>query len=213
MAFGGLQTLTDIQRDALREVANIGAGHAATALSLMTGTKIMVSVPALTVTHVTALTPALLTANNAVTVISMDMRGRMDGQVILVLPRSAARKLAMLVLRRDLSTEMALDVLETSALLEVGNVLAGAYMTALSEFLQMRLLLLSPPSLIVGAARQMLWETAQRAAHTPGYAFCVETHFILEMDERLLVYFLLLPDAESVDAMLAAIHMETRRSP
>ena len=28
-----LGTLTDLERDALREVANIGAGHAATALS------------------------------------------------------------------------------------------------------------------------------------------------------------------------------------
>ncbi|MGQ0703023.1 MAG: chemotaxis protein CheC, partial [Gemmatimonadales bacterium] len=37
--------LTALERDALREVANIGAGHAATALSQMTGGRIMISVP------------------------------------------------------------------------------------------------------------------------------------------------------------------------
>jgi chemotaxis protein CheC len=41
--------LSDLERDALREVANIGAGHAATALSQMTSRKIMISVPEVSV--------------------------------------------------------------------------------------------------------------------------------------------------------------------
>src|ERR1041384_7553493 len=44
-----LPALSDLERDALREVANIGAGHAATALSQMTGRKIMISVPEVSV--------------------------------------------------------------------------------------------------------------------------------------------------------------------
>ena len=49
MSITDMQALSELQRDALREVANIGAAHAATALSLMTGTKIMISVPTITV--------------------------------------------------------------------------------------------------------------------------------------------------------------------
>lgn len=45
-----VRDLKELQFDALKEVANIGAGHAATALSQMTNKKIMISVPEVTVT-------------------------------------------------------------------------------------------------------------------------------------------------------------------
>ena len=51
-----LRSLSELERDALREVANIGAGHAATALSQMTGRKIMIDVPEVSVQQLEAVT-------------------------------------------------------------------------------------------------------------------------------------------------------------
>jgi chemotaxis protein CheC len=207
MAGTYVQTLTEVQRDALREVANIGAGHAATALSLMTGTKIMVSVPTITVARLVELAPSIIATDKSIAVVLMEMSGTIHGQTILALPLVTARRLAALVLRRPATPDEMLDELERSALTEAANILAGAYLTALSEFLQMQLLP-SPPSLVLGAAQQVLLETAQRAEQQGGYAFCVETQFMIaEMHISLPGYFLLLPDADSVGAILTAIRV------
>jgi len=80
-------------------------------------------------------------------------------------------------------------------------------MTALSEFMKMRLMP-SPPSLSVGPAREVLADTAWATGHTGGYVFCVETEFMIgQNDGSLPGYFLLLPDAGSLGAMLTAVRV------
>jgi chemotaxis protein CheC len=207
MTYTDMNALTEIQRDALREVANIGAGHAATALSLMTGAKIMVSVPTITIAPLAELAPMIGPRNDPVAVIPMVMSGSMAGHTILAFPLVTARRLAALMMPRETPGVHGLTELEASALTEAGNILAGAYMTALSEFLRMTLLP-SPPSLSVGPAREVLSATAEQSGHSGGYVFCVETQFLIDHIGNLLPsYFLLLPDAESLGAMLAAVRV------
>ena len=207
MGSTNMETLSEIQRDALREVANIGAAHAATALSLMTGTKIMISVPTITVTPLADLAPLISASNEIIALVPMEMSGGLHGHTILAFPLPTAHRLASLMLMREVPRSGALSELESSALTEAGNILAGAYMTALSEFMEMRLLP-SPPSLMVGHAREALAETAFATGHTGGYVFCVETEFMIDQaDGRLPGYFLLLPDAGSLSTMLAAVRV------
>jgi chemotaxis protein CheC len=207
MTYTDMHTLNELQRDALREVANIGAGHAATALSLMTGTKIMVSVPTITVAPLEELAPVIAAAGGSIAVVPMEMSGSLKGHTILAFPLDTAHRLAALMMRRETLDSDALSELEASALTEAGNILAGAYMTALSDFLRMTLLP-SPPSLTVGPARQVLSDTAEKAGHKGGYVFCVETQFLIDhVGDSLPGYFLLLPDADSLGMMLAAVRV------
>lgn len=207
MGITNVQTLSELQRDALREVANIGAAHAATALSLMTGTKIMISVPTITVTPLAQLAPLISRTDEQIAVVPMEMSGGLHGHTILAFPLGTAHRLASLMLLREIPLEGALTELESSALTEAGNILAGAYMTALSEFMQMTLLP-SPPSLSVGPASRVLADTAWAVGHTGGYVFCVETQFMIDQsDGSLPGYFLLLPDADSLVTMLAAVRV------
>jgi chemotaxis protein CheC len=200
-----LQTLTAPQRDALREVANIGAGHAATALSLMTGSKIMISVPEIFVVPFSELIPSIAGDHTPLAVVPMEMHGSLNGHTILIFPLYTAHRLAALMLRREPVTEDHLSAIESSAVAEAGNILAGAYMTALSEFLRMNLLP-SPPKLTVGPARETLANLTASVSHDGAYVFCVETQFMLDhVGDRLPGYFLLLPDATSLGAMLAAV--------
>ena len=207
MSLTNMQTLSDLQRDALREVANIGAAHAATALSLMTSTRIMISVPRITVAALAELAPMISRSNELIALVPMEMTGSMNGHTILAFPLPTARRLASLMLMRAVPESDELSALESSALTEAGNILAGAYMTALSEFMNMTLLP-SPPSLTVGPAREALAETAWATGHTGGYVFCVETEFLIDQNDGSLPgYFLLLPDAPSLSAMLAAVRV------
>lgn len=208
MAVTDMQALSELQRDALREVANIGAGHAATALSLMTGTKILISVPTITFAPLEELATLMaFDGDESLAVVPMAMSGSLQGHTILAFPLLTAHRLASLMLRRDPEYGGVLSALESSALTEAGNILAGAYMTALSEFLRM-ILLPSPPSLSVGPARAVLAKTAAETGHTAGVVFCVETEFMIDdVSGSLPGYFFLLPNPDSLAAMLAAIRV------
>jgi chemotaxis protein CheC len=192
--------------DALKEVANIGAGHAATALSLMTGARIMIDVPTINVAPLSELIPGIAEEGAQIVSVLMDMHGSLKGHTLLALPLATGRRLADLMLRRERREGGTLDLLEESALKEAGNILGGAYMTALSEFLGMTLLP-SPPRLTVGTTDTVM-EQHRREASSAAAACCVETEFTFEeIGERFRGFFLLLPDAESFDAIFAAVRV------
>jgi chemotaxis protein CheC len=198
--------LSPERMDALKEVANIGAGHAATALSMMTGARIMIDVPTVNVAPLDELIPGIADADSQIASVVMDMTGSLTGHTLLALPLITGRRLADLMLRRERRAGGVLDILEQSALKEAGNILGGAYMTALSEFLGMTLLP-SPPRLMVGTT-QVVMEEHRKQASTAAAACCVETEFSFEeIGERFRGFFLLLPDAASFDAIFRAVHV------
>ena len=193
--------------DALKEVANIGAGHAATALSLMTGARIMIDVPTVNVAPLDELIPGIADNDSQIVSVVMDMHGSLTGHTLLALPLVTGRRLADLMLRRERRPGGSLDLLEESALKEAGNILGGAYMTALSEFLSMTLLP-SPPRLSVGTTETVMRAHKEQASSAAA-ACCVETEFTFEeIGERFRGFFLLLPDADSFDAIFAAVRVK-----
>jgi chemotaxis protein CheC len=200
-----VRNLKALQLDALREVANIGAGHAATALSQMTGHTIMISVPKLTVAPLEDVPNQVADREEPVAAVLMKMLGDLTGFTLLVFPKPTALKLAGLMLKRTDVSEF--GELEQSALKEAGNILSAAYLNALSEFLGM-MLLPSPPSLAIDLSGAVLSSTYMEIAQGAEYVFCVESEFHLtELGERLRGFFLLLPDAGSLTAILRAIRV------
>ena len=193
--------------DALKEVASIGAGHAATALSLMTGARIMIEVPMVTVGQLSELAPAIAEPDAPIVSVMMDMNGSLKGQTLLALPVITGRRLADLMLRRERRAgSSTFDRLEESALKEAGNILGGAYMTALSDFLGMHLMP-SPPRFRVGVAHDIL-DGCGSIIGTEVAACCVETEFSFEeIGERFRGFFLLLPDTESFSAIFRAVRV------
>lgn len=193
--------------DALKEVANIGAGHAATALSMMTGARIMIDVPTINVAPLDELIPGIADEGSEVVSVLMDMSGSLQGHTLLALPLVTARRLSDLMLRRERRPGGKLDPLEESALKEAGNILGGAYMTALSEFLGMTLLP-SPPRLTVGTTSSVM-DDHKKQASSAAAACCVETEFTFEeIGERFRGFFLLLPDEKSFDAIFDAVNVK-----
>src|SRR5450759_1376312 len=134
--------------DALREVANIGAGHAATALSTLTATRIMIIVPMVNIVPPGDFVPEIARGVEIVAV-RMAMSGDIGGQTGFLLAIPAGLRLAERILWRPRGSAQSRGKREQSALNEAGSILAGAYLTALSEFLDMRLML-SPPELSTG---------------------------------------------------------------
>ena len=189
-----IRDLKTLQLDALREVENIGAGHAATALSQMTNRRIMITVPEITVSRLEDVAGLLGKPDEVVAAILLHMLGDLTGRTLLVFPENAARRLCDLLLSRP-------------SLKEAGNILCGAYMNALSSFMGM-MLLPSVPSLVIDLSAAVLTSTYLNFGHDRDYVFCVETQFQFWAESEMLAgHFLLMPDMASLRAILQAVRL------
>jgi chemotaxis protein CheC len=149
-----------------------------------------------------------LGADVQVVAVQMAMTGSIAGSTAFLLPIPSGLRLAERMLRRARGSSPSLGKLEQSALNEAGNILAGAYLTALSDFLHMRLLL-SPPTLTTGDTATAMGAFGDRAPQVESPILCVETEFYLEEPaESLHGFFLLVPDAAAFDAIFRAVRVE-----
>jgi len=169
-----IKALKDVQLDALREVANIGAGHAATALSQMTGSTIMISVPTINIASLEDVPTQISEPEEPIAAVLMHMLGDLTGRTLLVFPRPTAMRLAELMLRRPAGSSQDMGPLEQSAIKEAGNILSGAYMNALSEFMGL-MLLPSPPSLAVDMSSAILSTAFLQFGTDRDHVFYVES--------------------------------------
>jgi len=204
-----IRDLKALQLDALREVENIGAGHAATALSQLTNRRIMITVPKISVSRLEDVAFLLGKPDEVVAAVLLHMLGDLTGRTLLVFPETAARRLCDLLLARPIGKTTEFGLLEQSSLKEAGNILCGAYMNALSSFMGM-MLLPSVPSLVIDLSAAVLTSTYLNFGHDRDYVFCVETQFLFQAGNELLAgYFLLMPDTASLRAILQAVRRLT----
>jgi chemotaxis protein CheC len=202
-----VRELKELQLDALREVANIGAGHAATALSQMTNRTIMIAVPEVNVRALEDVTDLVGRADEVMAAVLMHMMGDLTGRTLVLFQADSARALCDILLRREPGTTREFGVMEQSGLKEAGNILASAYLNALSDFMGM-MLVPSVPSLVIDQAGAILTTTYLNFGHDRDYVFCVETAFqVAGASEQLHGHFLLLPDLPSLRAIFDAIRI------
>ncbi|MFP4465882.1 MAG: chemotaxis protein CheC [Candidatus Goldiibacteriota bacterium] len=199
-----LTTLSDAQVDALKEVGNVGAGHAATALSQLIKKKIMISVPEVKVIKLEEAETLLGDANSLVAGIIMNVLGDVTAKILLLLTRESALSLADMLLQQKVGTTKILSEVANSAIKETGNILAGAYMNALNEFLGM-LLLPSVPSLVYDVAGAILSSVSDGFEGMSTNILSIETQFAEADDKVINGYLLLVPDIPSVKVLLDSI--------
>jgi len=201
------QKLTAAERDALQEIANIGAGHAATALSQMTGRRIMIDVPAVSVRRLEDAADLFGSPETIIAAVLMHMMGDMTGRTLMVLPEHSARTLCGILVPKLPTGNDGFNEMQRSTLMETGNILGSAYLNALSDFMGM-MLVPSVPALVVDQAGAVLTTAYLNFGSARDYVICVETAFHLGgSDDPLFGQFLLMPDVSSLSAIFDAIHL------
>ena len=199
--------LGELQLDALREVANMGAGHAATALSQMTQARIMINVPRLQIVALEDVSDLMPDPDQVVAAVLMHMLGDLTGQTLLLFPRESAMRLSEILLRRPVGSSHVLGEIEQSSIKEAGNILSAAYMNALADFMGM-MLLPSVPSLVIDLCAAVLTTACSTFGDERDHAFSIETRFMMnDEQEAVEAYFLLLPDVKSLQAILETIRL------
>ena len=204
MAESPLLTLSAAQVDALSEVGNIGAGHAATALSQLIKKKIMISVPEVRVIELKDVPNLIGDSSSIVAGIIMNVLGDITAKILLLLTRESALSLADMLLQKKVGSSKVLSEVGNSAIKETGNILAGAYMNALNEFLGV-MLLPSVPNLVFDMASAILTSISDGFEGMSNKILSIETQFSEANDRAIKGYLLLIPDIPSVRVLLQAI--------
>lgn len=166
--------------DALQEVGNIAAAHGATALSKLIRESILIDVTDCRILHVEDLPNSLERIKDEVVAAFINVNeteNDSDGTILMVFPHDMAIYFsdALLKKTRDPSDEIGED--DKSALSEIGNICACAYLNAISKFLEVTLMP-SPPGLAVDKLTPILEFPACVIGEKSEYAVVIETQII-----------------------------------
>lgn len=196
-----LRSLDAAQLDAMREVANIGAGHAATALSQMTDRVIMISVPDVSVIKLEEVDRLFGEPGEIVAAVMMKVLGDVTGRTVQIFPGpTAVRLTSMLLGTAEPKFPEEFDVTHQATLKEIGNIIVGAYLNALSDFMGM-LLIMSVPAFALDMAAAVMTTSYLNFGDDKDYVFGINTQLSLG-EERLRAHFLLIPDDASLQVIL-----------
>lgn len=195
------------QLDGLREVANIGAGHAATALSQMVNDRVMLEVPELRIVPLEDVPELIGPPDEVVSAVMMKLLGDVTGRTVQIFPATTASALVTALTGRAAVTfPDDFGEIEISAVKEVSNILVGAYINALSEFLGM-MFIMSVPAMAIDTSAAVLTTSYFNSSDVNDHVFCISAKLILRNDVELRTHFLLLPDEAALKAMLQAMRL------
>jgi chemotaxis protein CheC len=188
---------TELQLDALRELANIGSGTASTALSSMLGRSVDISVPKAQALPFAEAVDAAGPAEQNITGIVLGIVGEMTGTVLLLVPPADADALCrMLGVEPD-------DEYALSALGEIGNIVGTSYINALASMTGMDIEP-TPPATATDMLGALVATVLAGQAHAGDVALMLDSNLLVE-GEDCSVSFLLVPDQGGVETLLSRL--------
>ena len=208
MADISMEQLTHEYFDVLKELGNIGAGNATTALAELINCKVDMSVPQVRLLEFNELGEVLGGEEQVLVGIYLGVEGDVNGSMMFTLPEKAGLHLVNKLMsgmlgipERDVN-EMSFGEMEVSAMKEVGNIITGAYLNALSSLTSL-MIYPTPPELGIDYAGALLSVPAAEFGIMGDKILLIQTKFFDDID--LDGYFILIPDMDSYEKILHAI--------
>ncbi|WP_339227730.1 chemotaxis protein CheC [Oceanobacillus sp. FSL K6-2867] len=200
--------LTTIQKDVLREIGNIGAGNAATSLSALLNKKIEMNVPSVSIAGFDEIMELTGGSENTIVCLLFRIQGEAPGTVYLIFTIEEAEYFVseltndpdFSLFHSEQENEMAL-----SALQEIGNIVTGSYLTALSDFTSINMKP-SVPYLGIDMAGAVLTVGLLELSQISDYAIVINTEISHDgTNKDIQGNFFLLPDPESFAKIFSAL--------
>lgn len=189
--------------DVLREIGNIGAGNAATALSSMINKKVDMSVPKVNVLSLSEVPGILGGEENKVVGIFFKLVGEVEGTIMFVVTTESAKILVDFIAPgMDLDIESEFGV---SALREIGNILSGSYISSLCGLTNLDIQI-STPSLSLDMAGAILSVPAIEFGMIGDTVLIIQNDFFDDVTSKNIEgYFFLIPDEDSFNVLLKSL--------
>ena len=208
MAHMSLNEITEKYLDVLTEIGNIGAGNATSAVANMLGLKVDMSVPHVELLEVERIGSLLGKEEDIIVGIMLGVENDIDGSMMFLMDLPSAHRLVGRMMMMDVTDEEKLnstefDEMEMSAIQEIGNIIAGSYLNALSSLTN---LTLTPtvPYLAIDMAASILSVPAIQFGMVGDKALLIRTE-IGGIDMDINGFYILMPENDSYEKILAAL--------
>lgn len=198
-----LETMSEEYFDVLKELGNIGAGNATTALAQLLNCKVDMQVPQVRLLDFKELGAAIGGEERLVAGIYLGVEGDITGHIMFFLEKGSARHLVSKLMGMELAGEE-FSEMEISALKEIGNIITGAYLNSLATITNM-MIYPSVPDICIDMAGAILSVPAIEFGAIGDKILMIQTRFLDDTD--LEGYFILVPDLESYGKILRSLGM------
>lgn len=212
MSLNNMEQLNAMHFDVLREIGNIGQGNAASALSQMLGKSIDISVPTVKLLEFNETVEYLGGPENIVLGMLVTLSGDIRGMMLYVLQKSFANSMISAVFGKELTELTSLDEMDVSFITEVGNILAGSYVNAISSLTGLTIDI-SVPTISVDMAGAILAIPAVEFAQIGNRVLFIDDSFIFgdntESENReIKSNMILVPEISSLETLFSRLGIE-----
>ena len=204
MAKVDLNNMEGVYFDVLREIGNIGAGNATTALAQLLNTKVDMHVPKVSLLDFKEVGCAMGGEELIMAGIYLEVEGDISGSIMFLLEEKSAKVLVGKLMGMEISEEEGFTEMEISALKEIGNIITGSYLSSLSALTNLKIIA-SIPDISIDMAGAILSVPAIEFGEMGDKMLFIATEFT--DDVKLEGYFILVPDLESYDKILTSLGM------
>ena len=191
--------------DVLKEIGNIGAGNATTAIAGMLGSKMKMTVPNVQLMEASKLGDSICPEEETIVGIFLEVKNDISGSMMFLMKLPAAHYLVNTLMMRDQSYQEPFDEMDLSAMKEIGNIIAGSYLSALSTMTGLNIAP-SIPYIAVDMAAAILSVPAIQFGQYGDNALFIETEF--GDDFMMGGYFILMPDPDSYSKILTSLGIQ-----
>ena len=206
-----ITNLSNLQLDMLKEIGNIGAGNAATSLSKLINKRVDMQVPSVKIVAFQEVMNIIGGPDQMIVAILFQVQGDISGTVYFILSKNEAEKLINQMIpsqQMDLFNGEEINELSASVLREVGNILTGSYLTALSDFLKVNVHP-SIPYFSVDMAGAILTVGLIELSQVTDYAIIIDTKMNgIEAGNGVNGQFFFMPEPKSVSKVFKTLGIE-----
>lgn len=197
-----MDSMDSMHYDLLKELGNIGAGNATTALAQMLNKKLDMKVPRVDLVGFDKLPSVICGEEELVVGIYLMLDEDVDGSMMFLMPEEAAHHLVNQLMGRSSDSNEPFTEMDFSAMQEIGNIITGSYLSALSSLTNLTIGA-SVPYIALDMAAAILSVPAIEFGKVGDKALLIETEF--GDDITINGYFILIPALDSYDKILASL--------
>lgn len=200
------EQLNDLQIDVLREIGNIGAGNAATALATMLDEKVDISVPKVRITDFDTAVNALGGAETLTVGVLVNFMGEATGMIMFLLRMEDARNILQILVGGDPEESGELDDLKLSAIKEIGNILGSSYINSIATLTGMSIQI-SIPYIAIDMAGALMSVPVIEFGSVGDKVMFIEECFIAE-DNQLNSNVIMFAEIETIKTIMERLGIE-----
>lgn len=200
--------IDDQKLDVLKELGNIGAGNAATSISLMLGKKIKITVPSAEIIPISELWKKFTDAEEITSGAMVEIEGEIEGALLFLLGAEETKSLIELLKLPRPDDLTNLDEITSSAIGEIANIMCSSYIIALSNFTGINIHSM-PPKVVVDMLSAIVSEVSLIITNGGDYVILIQTDILLEeLEDKVKGYLIYISDEKNTQKILESLGMK-----